>query len=303
MNPSKSVYEVAAAISSSVTVGSISRNVSGSTDPSRCRCSSANGPILAIIAGDGRIKMEAADQAIVAGRHRDAFGVLGPHGNEIRAWLPHAEDAWVVTSTGSIEMERAHPSGFFIGKLKSPTEHLPASIRHLRIRRSLPLPSPVDSVRAVSSRRGHQSRKLSHAGRANGGMRRRRGRAVRGVGAECRRGQRASAISIAGIAPGIPCGCARQASGRFSYRAWARARIINIRCWHDPARSSRNATHTDFTPKFRPRPRPSSGACQITRGTMPRGWKRAPTGTGCMSRFRFTKCIWKAGCAVPKTAC
>jgi 1,4-alpha-glucan branching enzyme len=68
--------------------------------------------------------MEAAEiSSIVAGRHRDPFSLLGPHGNEIRAWLPNAADAWVVTSTGAIEMERAHPSGFFIGKLKSPTDH------------------------------------------------------------------------------------------------------------------------------------------------------------------------------------
>jgi 1,4-alpha-glucan branching enzyme len=68
--------------------------------------------------------MEAAEiNSIVAGRHRDAFSVLGPHGNEIRAWLPNAKEAWVVTSTGAVEMERAHPSGFFIGKLKSPTDH------------------------------------------------------------------------------------------------------------------------------------------------------------------------------------
>ena len=64
--------------------------------------------------------MEASEiDAIVAGRHRDAFSVLGPHENQIRAWLPHAQDAWVVTPTGSIEMLRVHPTGFFIAELES----------------------------------------------------------------------------------------------------------------------------------------------------------------------------------------
>ena len=68
--------------------------------------------------------MEHAEiDAIVSGRHRDAFGALGPHGNEVRAWLPHTEDAWVVTSAGAIQMELVHPAGFFIGKLKSPPTH------------------------------------------------------------------------------------------------------------------------------------------------------------------------------------
>ena len=47
--------------------------------------------------------MEVAEiSSIVAGRHRDPFSLLCPHGNEIRAWLPNAADAWVVTSTGAI---------------------------------------------------------------------------------------------------------------------------------------------------------------------------------------------------------
>src|SRR3984957_16876718 len=68
--------------------------------------------------------MEHAEiDAIVSGRHSDAFSVLGPHGNEIRVWLPHAPDAWVITPGGAVEMERVHPTGFFIGKLKTPVEH------------------------------------------------------------------------------------------------------------------------------------------------------------------------------------
>jgi len=57
-------------------------------------------------------------QAIVEGRHRDPFAVLGPHENEIRAWLPHTGEASVVLATGAVPMERVHDAGFFVAKLK-----------------------------------------------------------------------------------------------------------------------------------------------------------------------------------------
>ncbi|PYT14888.1 MAG: 1,4-alpha-glucan branching enzyme, partial [Acidobacteria bacterium] len=77
--------------------------------------------------------METAEiEAIVEGRHRDAFGVLGPHQTgelcEIRAWLPHASQAFCLTSNEATPMERVHPAGFFVATFP----HRPASYR-LRI--------------------------------------------------------------------------------------------------------------------------------------------------------------------------
>ena len=56
-------------------------------------------------------------QAIVEGRHRDPFAVLGPHDNEIRAWLPHTLEASVVIDGEAIAMERIHAAGFFVARV------------------------------------------------------------------------------------------------------------------------------------------------------------------------------------------
>ena len=56
-------------------------------------------------------------QAIVDGRHRDPFAVLGPHENEIRAWLPNAAEAFVMVALDAIPMQRVHDGGFFIAAL------------------------------------------------------------------------------------------------------------------------------------------------------------------------------------------
>jgi 1,4-alpha-glucan branching enzyme len=52
-------------------------------------------------------------EAIVAGRHRDAFAILGPHNREIRVWLPQAAEVSVILGDAVIPMERAHQAGFF----------------------------------------------------------------------------------------------------------------------------------------------------------------------------------------------
>src|SRR5215467_16370822 len=115
MKPSKSECENAAAISSRESDGSISRSVSGSTEPSRCRCNSAlcievnhnarqpsrgrkagacrgTQPALKLTSAIITVVQTEEIQAIVAGRHRDPFAVLGPHEDEIRAWLPGATE-------------------------------------------------------------------------------------------------------------------------------------------------------------------------------------------------------------------
>jgi 1,4-alpha-glucan branching enzyme len=70
-------------------------------------------------------------EAIAGGFHGDPFRVLGPHrldGDapasttpewEIRAFLPDAVAAEVVTSSKSTEMERTHSSGLFVARLPS----------------------------------------------------------------------------------------------------------------------------------------------------------------------------------------
>ncbi|MCC6391656.1 MAG: 1,4-alpha-glucan branching protein GlgB [Bryobacterales bacterium] len=67
--------------------------------------------------------MTAADiEAIVSGRHRDPFRILGPHQTqgegedprwEVRAWLPSATEACVVMEGAATPMELQHPEGFF----------------------------------------------------------------------------------------------------------------------------------------------------------------------------------------------
>ena len=62
-------------------------------------------------------------EAIVEGRHPDPFSVLGPHENEIRAWLPETESASVVTEHQIVPMELVHPGGFFLARLEDSPDH------------------------------------------------------------------------------------------------------------------------------------------------------------------------------------
>jgi 1,4-alpha-glucan branching enzyme len=64
--------------------------------------------------------------AIVGGYHGDAFRVLGPHSVrkkdsqprwEVRAFLPQAESAAVVTSAGRFEMAKKHAQGLFVAAM------------------------------------------------------------------------------------------------------------------------------------------------------------------------------------------
>ncbi|HFB98662.1 MAG TPA: 1,4-alpha-glucan branching enzyme, partial [Bryobacterales bacterium] len=65
-------------------------------------------------------------EAIVGGYHGDPFRILGPHAVngrredakwEVRAFLPHATAAEVVTGWGRFSMERVHPQGVFAARL------------------------------------------------------------------------------------------------------------------------------------------------------------------------------------------
>src|SRR5579871_4469924 len=65
-------------------------------------------------------------EAIAGGYHGDAFRILGPHfvrkkgGQqrwEVRAFLPQADSAVLVTATEQAEMARKHPQGFFVANL------------------------------------------------------------------------------------------------------------------------------------------------------------------------------------------
>src|ERR1700760_4684786 len=76
-------------------------------------------------------------QLIAEGRHPNAFAVLGPHefdgAWQIRAWLPHAEEAYVIIGPMGHEhdagpMMRALDGGFFIAEL----EHKPLNY-HIQI--------------------------------------------------------------------------------------------------------------------------------------------------------------------------
>ncbi len=56
-------------------------------------------------------------EAIVGGFHGDPFRVLGPHrvkkGWEVRAFLPHASEAWLVKGDVATAMQKVDPQGFF----------------------------------------------------------------------------------------------------------------------------------------------------------------------------------------------
>ena len=56
--------------------------------------------------------------AVVEGRHGDPFAVLGPHGGEVRAFIPGADDVHVLdAATGArvASLTQAHPGGFWSG--------------------------------------------------------------------------------------------------------------------------------------------------------------------------------------------
>jgi len=58
--------------------------------------------------------------SIAGGRHRDAFSFLGPHENQIRAWLPQARAAEVIAADGVTLMECVDPAGLYIATLPAP---------------------------------------------------------------------------------------------------------------------------------------------------------------------------------------
>ena len=60
----------------------------------------------------------------MAADHGDAFGLLGPHQVgpgvwEVRAILPEAKAARLITAGQSIPFERVHPDGFYVASVKS----------------------------------------------------------------------------------------------------------------------------------------------------------------------------------------
>src|ERR1035438_8465916 len=108
--------------------GSSSYKVSGSTEPSRWRCSSAFGTSRrksSIL--NSQVLMTGEEiEAIVNGYHGDAFRILGPHSVrkkngqprwEVRAFLPQADSAVLRSAAGDTAMEKKHPQGFFVGCL------------------------------------------------------------------------------------------------------------------------------------------------------------------------------------------
>ncbi len=73
------------------------------------------------------LESHAEIDAIVGGYHGDAFRILGPHSIttegskidhwEVRAFLPQAEKAELLTGGKTIRMEKRHPQGFFVAEV------------------------------------------------------------------------------------------------------------------------------------------------------------------------------------------
>jgi 1,4-alpha-glucan branching enzyme len=65
--------------------------------------------------------------AILSGHHGDAFSVLGPHesesGWEVRAFLPQAMDAEVVSDKATYPMRKLRAEGFFVASMDRLPEH------------------------------------------------------------------------------------------------------------------------------------------------------------------------------------
>ena len=62
----------------------------------------------------------AAIEALVAGRHGDPFALLGPHGEEVRCFLPGAHGVTVLARKDGAELGRlacTHPAGLFAGRV------------------------------------------------------------------------------------------------------------------------------------------------------------------------------------------
>src|SRR5688500_6525406 len=59
-------------------------------------------------------------ELLVAGRHRDRFAILGPHGDEIRSLQPGARGVTVLARDTDEELgrlEAVHPAGLFAGRV------------------------------------------------------------------------------------------------------------------------------------------------------------------------------------------
>ncbi len=68
----------------------------------------------------------AAVDALVNARHGDPFAILGPHGDVVRAFVPHADSVAVVDrATGATlgALQRLHPAGLWSGQVGSPSPY------------------------------------------------------------------------------------------------------------------------------------------------------------------------------------
>ena len=245
----------------------------------------------------------AQPELIVEGRHRDPFSFLGPHKGQIRAWLPQAKDAAVLAG-GEIDPDEAHASSGALHREDRERQPTTASASRSTPAKSQEIDDPYRFPPLLTPfelhlhGEGTNYESYRHPGRARGCLRRRGRRALRGVGSERRSRQRHRRSSTVGIARAIPCVCATAASGRFFMPGLGRRRALQVfRADRRAAASRITAIPTGSSPRFRPRPRPSSGRSRITTGATRRGWSSARSATGCASRSRSTKCIWNPGCA------
>ena len=164
--------------------------------------------------------------AIVEGRHADPFRYLGPHRENdrtvVRAFLPDAASVEAVDEKGgTAALERIHDAGLFAGAAAERLQPLSIArtVRryHRRSRRSLPLSADPDRFRPLSARRRHAPAALRQARRPSDDARRRRGRRLRGVGAECPPRQRGRRLQFLGFAAPPDAGAWQRLSGNSSF--------------------------------------------------------------------------------------
>ena len=153
--------------------------------------------------------------------------------------------------------------------------------------------------RSAHARRRHPVRELSHHGRPPGRLRRRPGRALRGVGAERRSGQRGGRLQRLGRAPPPHAQCASRRLGDSSFLASAPGTNYKYSV-RAPSRGYRQQKADPYGFATEVPPKSASVVCDLADLPMGRPALDGVAGAqrlSAKSRSPSTKCTSAPGCA------